>query len=120
MDDLLAKKQTLEEYNEKNLKEDSNKLPGTLDIVKINGRWAQVYCPAMGRIRFLDNNLGVIISWEDYKMIRSFAGWPVYLLKGLEYFAPEEILNIRWGPEQAADPYLKEVVSVFGAYVSKK
>lgn len=118
MDDLLERKQTLDEYNERNLKLDSSRLPNTLDIVKIDGRWAQVHGPAVGGIRFLDNGLGALINWEDYRMIKSFAGWSVNFLKDLERFTPEEILNIRWGPEQEIYPSLRELVSVFGEYTS--
>ena len=93
--------------------------PKTLDIIKIEGRWAQKITPSL--IKFLDDNSAMQIDFNDYKMIRSFRSSPVSIIEKLfgEKIGDAERKNIHWGPEQDRYPHLKELVEVFGEYVKK-
>lgn len=93
--------------------------PNELDLVKINGRWAQVISAGQ-RVKYLDDLKTEVIDWNDYKVLRSFnlPIWGIELLYG-EKLTGEEMQNVRWGPEETAQPELKKNVRVFGALVKK-
>ena len=94
--------------------------PSILDVIKINGRWAQMHSENL--LRFLDD-----LSWArvdlggSFVLEKSHKSAPVVdLRKQGVYFSPEELEHIRWGPEQAENPYLKQEVRVFGEYRAKR
>ncbi len=91
--------------------------PNTLDIVKIDGRWAQ---SNYNLITFLDDKTIFSINWDDYKLVKEWGGSPVSLVKERENFTEKEISNIYWGPEEKKYPKLKEQVSVFGEFEKNK
>jgi hypothetical protein len=94
--------------------------PHTLDVVKIDGRWAQIKSSRM--VKFLDNSSIEDIDWDDYRMVKDFGGRTVGdILKFLgEALSENEIENIHWGPEAKKHPDLKMYVSAFGEYVKKR
>ncbi|MDP3956589.1 MAG: hypothetical protein Q8P97_01160, partial [bacterium] len=96
------------------------KRPELLDVVKIDGRWAQVIIGG-DTVSFLDTGEKEPIDWSEYELTSVFRGavFDVMKLPGQE-FKEEEIDNIRWGPEAKKHPELKLEVRVFGEYVSKK
>ncbi|MFA6095111.1 MAG: hypothetical protein WC757_04505 [Candidatus Paceibacterota bacterium] len=91
--------------------------PNTLDIVKIDGRWAQ----SNGNIIvFLDDGSGVFINWNDFSLIKKYeCTVGALMLKKEESFTDAEIESIHWGPEQNQYPHLKKAVTVFGEYERK-
>ncbi len=94
--------------------------PNALDIIKIDGRWAQSFGPRL--IRFLDDGSEASINWDDYERVRSFGGTSINLLEQLfgESLTEDEISCVRWGPEEKEHPHLKKFVEVFGEYNKKK
>ena len=91
--------------------------PHELDVVKIDGRWAQAKSSA--RITYLDDMSDALIDWHDYRMIKDWKGWMVQIVKEITAFSAQELKNIHWGPEEKEHPHLKEVVSVFGEFEKK-
>ena len=99
--------------------------PSLLDIIKIDGRWAQV----MGGgdvVSFFDTEGGYEpIDWSEYdlKEIYGSGSISVSLLerKYGEAFTPEEVERIQWeSVDQKKYPELKKEVHVFGVYERKK
>lgn len=91
--------------------------PELLDIIKIDGRWAQVR-GGRSYIKYLDDGSTVPIDWDDFKLIERIHG-AVKFIKNQEGFSKEEIANIHWGPEQEQNPALKEEATVFGKFEKK-
>lgn len=92
--------------------------PNTLDIVKINGRWAQTNG---NMVKYLDDGCEVSIDWSSFNFVKDWAGHTVGLLMEQgQSFTPNEVAMVHWGPEQEEYPDLKKEVSVFGEYTSKK
>lgn len=93
--------------------------PHTLDLVKIDNRWAQVLSQTL--IKFLDDGSAMNIDFGDYEMVRSFRGFPLNMMESEfgEKISEKELQNVHWGPEQKDYPYLKGEVEVFGEYVKK-
>lgn len=91
--------------------------PNLLDVVKINGRWAQVVADGR-RVNYLSDGTGEDIDWSKFKMTKSWHGLPVYHVGRESNFTEEEIDHIHWGPEEKDNPRLKTVVSVFGEFES--
>jgi hypothetical protein len=96
--------------------------PNLLDVVKIDGRWAQVLFTGR-HIEFLDDGSRTEVNWDDYRLIISFEGKGVRVCDIKEDLGEElsesEIEKIHWGPEEKEYPYLKTRVSVFGEYIKK-
>lgn len=92
--------------------------PHLLDIVKIDGRWAQVILGGR-HIRYLDDESEVSINWDDFLLTKDWKGWPVGDVKKSASFTEEELKHIHWGPEQEQHPYLREEVRVFGEFERK-
>lgn len=101
-------------------------LPSTLDIILINGRWAQVefpqrYDPAGNisettSVLWLDDKSFDHLDLSKYKLVQ----YPVMYVSAIkDKFTPEQINNIHWGSEQEQYPHLKLAVTVFGKYESK-
>lgn len=105
--------------------------PALLDVIKIDGRWAQVG-PASDTIKFLDEKVKGksnthIVNWDDYEFnfifpdklkIRYQASVQDILNKGM--ISQEECNVVHWGPEQEEYPYLRGQVSVGGIYKKKE
>ena len=98
--------------------------PNLLDIVKIDGKWAQVMTGG-NIIRFLYDLSTETINWDDYQMVQSFKApsEPPYvgglIDKKIVTFTETEIQNIRWGTEEKDSPELKLQVKVFGEFEKK-
>ena len=93
--------------------------PALLDIVKIDGRWAQV--GGAGRVvRYLDTNEEARIDWSGYtlekRVDRAIRNLDSVGLSMTE----DEKSRIHWGSEQKEHPQLREEVTVFGTYHSKQ
>jgi len=97
--------------------------PSLLDVVMVDGRWAQVV-PGSDSIAFLDEKVGKKysvaheINWDDYDFIpldERFVGDLVDNSKMTDV----EYSKIAWGSEQDEHPELKECVTVFGEYKKK-
>lgn len=96
--------------------------PAALDIIKINGRWAQITTSrGEGAIVWLDSKQGEHhINLRNYRLIRRFdlnvenlaARFPD------EKFTEEEINNIYYSGDLNT-PEWKNQVKVFGEYESK-
>ena len=90
--------------------------PAQLDIVKINGRWAQVV-GARGAVKYLNDLTEEQIDWNNYELIKPISQRLKEVLSfGTEKFSGEEIDNIHWGSEQKLYPNLKKQVTVFGEF----
>jgi hypothetical protein len=88
--------------------------PSTLDIVKIDGRWAQVHSRSdTAALVYLDDGSEDHIEWADYELTRLIRS---HVLPLKDQFTPEEIARIRWGAEQEQNPHLVYEVAVFGEY----
>jgi hypothetical protein len=99
---------------------DFSTTPQVLDIIKIDGRWAQSIIG--GRtIIFLDDGASQEIVWDDYLMVGSYGSHSLaqILTQPNESISSKETERINWGPEQELDPSLKLQVRVFGKYEKK-
>ncbi|TSC60148.1 MAG: hypothetical protein LiPW15_26 [Parcubacteria group bacterium LiPW_15] len=102
-------------------KENQEELPATLDVVKIDGRWAQVVGSRDGDkrfvIKFLDNEKIDDVDLAEYDLTRRFD----MVVSRLKEFCGEELpkeqaKKVHWGPEQVENPELRGLVTVFGEY----
>ncbi len=112
--------------NKENTIESAVPQPNTLDIIKVDGRWAQIFVGGDAidlpkPMKYLDNGEDSEITFNDYEFTKDWKSLPVALLKSKfgETFNDEEITRIHWGSEQENNPELKEFVSVFGEYTKK-
>ena len=103
--------------------ESPEKFPATLDIIKIDGRWAQVSTAAKDlgfvTVRFLDDGTVERADLGEYYLAREFGlGATVGSLKEIsgQGLSAKEAENVRWGPEEKDHPHLKGMVTVFGEY----
>ena len=107
-----------------NIPSPEGQLPELLDIVKIDGKWAQVKSGGgeTSLVLFLEDNQGADINWSEYQLTRTFNSLPVGTVEQVfgEKFSEEELDNVRWGPEQEQTPALKKQVRVFGEFVKKE
>lgn len=94
--------------------------PGGLDIVKLDGRWAQVYSTG-GRsaVKYLDDGSNADILWSDYRMTRRTESHVRLLNQRNEGLTDEEMSRLRWGSEQEADPDIVQEIHVFGEFEKK-
>jgi hypothetical protein len=106
-----------------------DKAPQNLDIIKIDGRWAQFAGGSQhSPIKYLDNEEQEIIDLDQYAGRRyhcmgkniiydetkKHRPLPPTVSEIQDQFTPQEIENIRWGPEQEKNPHLKTLVTVWG------
>lgn len=105
--------------------------PALLDVIKIDGRWAQVG-PVSDMIKFLDDKAegktdAHIVNWDEYEFeflfpdkikIQYQASVQDLLNKGM--ISQREYNVVHWGPEQEENPYLRGQVSVSGIYKKKE
>lgn len=89
--------------------------PHLLDVVKVNGRWAQVQF-AGNHITYLSDGVMDEIDWKNYVLKKDWKGLSVSTVKKVEVFSDEEIAQIHWDPEEKEHPKLKEQVSVYGEF----
>jgi len=92
--------------------------PNLLDVVKIDGRWAQAVMDG-NWIKYLDDQSQVKINWDEFRRTKNWEELPVSMVKKSASFTPEELGRIHWGPEQEEYPYLREQVRVFGEFEKK-
>jgi len=90
-----------------------------LDIVKLDGRWAQIVSSI--KVRFLADGSLEDIDWLKYEMVKDHHGQAVNTLihHSDAKFSEAELQNIYAGPEGKAYPDYKLEVSVFGEYRKK-
>lgn len=96
-------------------------IPGLHDLVKLDGRWAQVQsAPNESVVIYLDDGSTARVVWSEYDLVRH-ADSHVRLqeMQG-ERFTDDELRNIRWGSEQDEHPDLVREVHVFGEFTSRK
>lgn len=104
-----------------NEKENQEKLPATLDVVKIDGRWAQVVGTKDGSgevvVKFLDNDEVAGLDLTDYELVRKFNMVASHLKQFFgEELPKDQAEKVHWGPEEIENPELKGLVTVFGEY----
>ena len=94
-------------------------IPRTLDIIKVDNRWAQVGSSTTEEISmfYLENKILNRINPAYYELTK-LVNLPIYLLPK-DLLSKTEINNVRWGPEQEDFPELKMQVNVFGVYEIK-
>lgn len=116
-----------------NPEEKSTNMPSTLDVIRVDSRWAQVVASGVpgiqpGLIRYLDDNSRTYIDWKEYAY-EPLGAFPAIgigtsnvgnmIEKGL--MKPDEYENVYWGrPQQDEHPELKSYVAVFGKYTKKQ
>ncbi len=94
--------------------------PSVLDIIKVDGRWAQVYSgPGRTQIGYLDDGSKETVDLSDYELVRHTDSHVRLQQMQGERFTDEEIARIRWGSEQDEHPDLKYEVHVFGEYAKR-
>lgn len=99
--------------------------PNCLDIIRLEGKWAQVIGLAGNKadVKYLDDCSHMHIDLQDYQLTNIFDK-PISLLEealGFEnLLTVEEIENTQWSPEQQQYPHLKKYITVFGEYVRKE
>jgi hypothetical protein len=94
----------------------SEKYPEPMDLVKLDGRWAQ----AKGGgavISFLDNGEVIEIDWNQYNLIKFYGRKPLarILEANPEWFTEEEVEAVHWAGDDA-NPEFKKMAPVFGEY----
>ncbi|MFH0828830.1 MAG: hypothetical protein V1907_01475 [Candidatus Kerfeldbacteria bacterium] len=95
--------------------------PCLLDLVKIDGRWAQVISgPETSQVLFLDNGSGDTIRWSDYTLARPLHTHVRLIQERGRVFTDEELSRIRWGSEQKEKPDLVQEISVFGEFTRRE
>lgn len=94
--------------------------PELLDVVKIDGRWAQVKAGG-DHVTYLDDGTTELKNWDEYKVTTDFMSRSIALLEkqGLIDFTDQELANVHWGSEQELNPELKKQVRVFAEYIKK-
>jgi hypothetical protein len=100
--------------------------PKVLDVILIDGRWAQVRVD-VNHINFLDGDENIqSINWDEYRLSKKYATETVsvgaYMLFLPDAITEKEIGQIRWGVEQEQSPELRLLVlegTVFGEYEKK-
>ncbi len=102
-------------------KENQEEFPATLDVVKIDGRWAQVAASKAGGgevvVKFLDNDEVAGLDLADYELTRKFNMVVSHLRQFFgEELPKEQAEKVHWGPEETEKPELRGLVTVFGEY----
>jgi hypothetical protein len=95
--------------------------PATLDIIKIDGRWAQVKSVQINSedettLGWLDDKTYERINLSKYRLKKYFQSH-VNTFRELNLISDKEFDNVHWA---SGDPdYLKNFVTVFGEYERK-
>lgn len=90
--------------------------PHLLDVVKINGRWAQVI--DLKYVKYLDNENVEEINWDEFNWQRG-KNIAVRDLIDHQEIDRQQYMTIHWGSEQEERPHLRDFVTVFGEYNKK-
>ncbi|MBD3331081.1 hypothetical protein GF354_06195 [Candidatus Peregrinibacteria bacterium] len=97
--------------------------PALLDVVRLDGQWAQVG-PSLDTFNFLaDSNRAMHrINWDEYKLTRQYNGVNIAIYRRFEPDAitDAELENVYWGEEQKTDSTFKGRVKLFGEYERKE
>lgn len=89
--------------------------PNLLDVVKIDGRWAQVVGGG-NYVKYLYDATEAGVDWANLRLTKRWDA-QVYSVRKSENFTPEELKNIHWASgEQEKYPHLKEEVRVYGEF----
>ncbi|MEK9157618.1 MAG: hypothetical protein AAB638_00320 [Patescibacteria group bacterium] len=94
--------------------------PATLDIIKIDGRWGQVFSPQVSGgqdavIRWLDDMSGGYVNLRKSYILKTYYNSHVQMFRHL--FSDTQVQNIHWGDH--SPEFLKNEVAIFGEYISK-
>lgn len=97
--------------------------PPTLDIIKVDGRWAQIYRSGIAEIsvNYLDNNEYGILNLNEFELVRKYDTHINMLDQFNEKISEVEIQNIYYDSETTKLPedvqhIRKGLVHVFGEY----
>lgn len=98
--------------------------PGTLDIIRIDGRWAQ--CRAKGYVRFLDeegqsDQSLIMINWSEHRLLKKYtAGVDIGLFRQVypEAITDKEIENAHYATGEDDFGHKLEI-RLFGEYERK-
>ena len=97
--------------------------PSLLDIIRIDGRWAQIG-PSQDTFSFLDDHGRAMqsMNWNEYRLVRKYNGVQVGTYRRFEpdQMSDEDFENIVWGEELKDNPHLRKLVTVFGEYERKE
>jgi len=102
-----------------NIQKAEKRGPATLDIVRIDGRWAQVVSSQINEedettlVWLADKSNGNVNLRKDYKL-KQFYGSHAGIL--IPLFSKEEFINIHWA---SGENHLRGEVKVFGEYESE-
>ena len=113
------------EYNSKKLlgvnqeSKEPTRRPSLLDVIRIDGRLAQVIVGG-DHIKFLDDGSVVEINWDEYNF-KEPAKYRTHIsdLVRENQIKETEFQVIHWGPEQEEKPQLRNFVTFFGIYTKK-
>ena len=98
-------------------------IPGTLDLVILDGRWAQVNNSGIGvevLISYLDNGETANVTWADYQLENYFDSSLALLLETNKVkITNEEKSQIHWDVDQSKNLKLVDIIIVFGVYKKK-
>ena len=103
--------------------EPSEPRPSLLDVVMIDGRWAQVG-PFLHKVIFLDEkfktgeNISHPVNWDDYEA--EIVDGYVKDIRESREMSEDEYNAIHYGPEQEKFPELRDKVTFFGRYEKKR
>ena len=109
--------------NEPNPELQPSQRPSNLDIIKVDGRWAQ--CASIGpedsTIRFLDDNSVAYFTFDDYKLVKHIDTKLDILrrVSGEMILNDTELANAHFGEDDKKHPELKLYITVFGEYIKK-
>ena len=101
-------------------------LPGTLDLIILDGRFAQCINASRGggmTVMFIEDRSVVSIPFRrlyEYKYEKPPRGifTAIDLVKDV-LMSEKQLKMVHWGPEQKKHPYLREEVAFFGTYTKK-
>jgi len=103
---------------EKEPNEGSTPRPNMLDIVKIDGKWAQVV--SSDKVKYLsDRNSVAEVDWDKYTYQRDFNFLTAVDLVDRSEISDSEFMVIYWGTEQEKNPDIRRNVTVFGIFTKK-
>lgn len=89
--------------------------PNLLDIIILNGKWAQV-CNIQCVVKYLENKNHIKVDWDKLRLVRRFEDATVASIRQEIPFSNQEYRNIYAGPDQDIKLELREGVNIFGEY----
>jgi len=116
--------------NKENIKRETEQkieYPPTLDIIKVDGRWAQAYSSSATEIliNYLDNNEKNRLNLNKFELVRKYGTNVDMLDQAHEIMSDEEMKNIYYDSETTKLPeetqrIRKGWVHVFGEYKKRR